>query len=177
MSVRRFLRAELLALSSCVVVGSFVLASMSACSELRVANGAAEAGGEPSDEAGADSATERPDAEGGLGTDAGADGPTGPLFYDVVQAKLEAKRFPGPTTSQGSTGHCTSSHFVWKESDGTLHSWAAQTQARIDYAFKAQTRSYFIPADTFVAVDTPSFSNIAVYHTNAANDLVTSTLP
>ena len=175
--VRRFLRAEIFALFSAVVVGSFVLASMSACSELRVANGAAEAGGVPSDEAGVDSTTGRPDPEGGPGTDAGADGPTGPLFYDAVQAKLEAKRFPGPTTSQGSTGHCTSSHFVWKESDGTLHSWAAQTQARIDYAFKAQTRSYFIPADTFIAVDTPSFSNIAVYHTNAANDLVTSSLP
>lgn len=102
MSVRRFLRAEILALSIGGAVGSFALASMSACSELRVANGTAEAGDVPSDEAGVDSTTGGPDQEGGPGpgTDAGADGPTGPLFYDAVQAKLEAKRFPGPTTSR-----------------------------------------------------------------------------
>jgi hypothetical protein len=171
--------AALSALAALAAGGTALAVSMSACSELRVAEpGAAgdDGGITPSDDAATDPSSDggAPDA-GDIG-DAATDTSTGPLFYDAVQAKLEAKRFPGPTTTQGSTGYCTSSHFVWKDSDGTLHSWAAQTQARIDYVFKAQTRPYFVPADTFIAVDTPSFSGIAVHRTNAPNDLLT-TLP
>jgi NADH:flavin oxidoreductase / NADH oxidase family len=42
--------------------------------------------------------------------------------YDDAQKALAAKRFPGPLTAQGSKGACTASHFVWRDSDGTLHS-------------------------------------------------------
>jgi hypothetical protein len=177
--VQRSSRLELLALSTAVALATLAGASMAACSELRIADPAAEGGPSSSDEASTDSPSGGPGQEGGPAADGGSgtDGATGPLFYDAVQAKLEAKRFPGPTTAQGSNGYCTSKYFVWKESDGTLHSWAAQTQGRLDYAFKVQTRPYFVPADTFIAVDTPSFTNIAVYHTNAANDLVTSSIP
>lgn len=151
----------------------------SACSELRVADPAAagdEGGSASSDEAGTDPSSDGSVPDGGRTGDAATDSATGPLLYDAVQAKLEAKRFPGPVTTPGSTGACTSGHFVWKDSDGTLHSWAAQTQARIDYVFKAPARPYFAPAETFLAVDTPTFSGIAVHHTNAANDLV-ATIP
>jgi hypothetical protein len=174
--VSRLLRIILLAL---VTGGGALGGATSACSELRVADpvAAGDDGGPASfDDAATDPSSDGSTPDGARIGDAATDTSTGPLFYDAVQAKLEAKRFPGPTTTQGSNGYCTSSHFVWKDSDGTLHSWAAQTQARIDYAFKVQTRPYFVPSDTFIAVDTPSFSGIAINHTNAPNDLVT-TLP
>jgi hypothetical protein len=168
--------SRLLALSIGTALATLVVASTPACSDLRVAAIAEGGGPSSTDEAGADDgSTGGPGQEGGTGGGAGTDaGPSGPQLYDVVQAKLEAKRFPGPMTSQGSTGHCTSKYFVWKESDGTLHSWEAKTQARIDYGFKAQTRSYFFPADTFIAVDAPGFMTQSVYRTNATSTLVGS---
>lgn len=159
--------------------GGALALGASACSELRVADPAAagdDGGPTSSDEAGAAPSGDGSAPDGGRIGDAATDASTGPLLYDAVQAKLEAKRFPGPVTTPGSAGACTSSHFVWKDSDGALHSWAAQTQVHVDYVFKAQTRPYFIPAETFIAVDTPTFSGIAVHHTNAANDLV-ATIP
>jgi hypothetical protein len=174
--VSRSLRLIVLAL---VTGGGALVVATSACSELRVADPVAagdDGGLATSDDAATDPPSDGRAPDAGRIADAATDSAAGPLFYDAVQAKLEAKRFPGPTTTQGSNGYCTSSHFVWKDSDGTLHSWAAQSQARIDYVFKAQTRPYFVPADALIAVDTPSFSGIAVNHTNAPNDLVT-TLP
>ena len=152
------------------------LTLIAACSELRIADPVTDGGpGTTGDDASPDSAISNPDEAGSPIGDAGKDSaPGGPQFYDAVQAKLEAKRFPGPTTPQGSSGHCTSKYFVWKESDGTLHSWEAKTQATIDYTFKAQTRSYFFPADTFIAVDAPGFATQSVYRTNAPGSLAGS---
>lgn len=173
----RFLSRVLLALSTGGAVTAGGL-SGAACSELRIADPGVDGGVGPSDEASTDSSTGGPGGDGGPGADAATDAssPGGPLFYDAVQAKLEAKRFPGPMTAQGSSGYCTAKYFVWKDSDGTLHSWAGQTQARIDYGFKSQTRPYFVPADTFIAVDAPGFTGLDVYQTNAAMTAVT-TLP
>lgn len=170
--VARSLPFFLLALSGAAAVS---------CSELRVADtgaDSADSGVATAGEAGADTSTGGGPGDGGgpFGDGATDAAPMGPLLYDAVQAKLEAKRFPGPTTAQGSNGYCTSRYFVWKDSDGTLHSWAAQTQARIDYGFKAQTRSYFVPADNFIAVDSPGFTGLDVYQTSAPLSAVT-TLP
>ena len=146
------------------------------CSDLRLADLQPEGGTAPADDAGAE-----PDAGGGASdgqapVDAGPDGPAGPLLYDAVQAALEAKRFPGPPTAQGSKGYCTPKYFIWRESDGTIHSWAGKTQAKIDYGFKAQgTRPYFVPSDSFIAVDVlPGYTQIDVHRTDMANALAGS---
>lgn len=147
-----------------------------ACSDLRLADLPAEGGttqpgaGEGDGDGGPGPAT----GDGAAGTDAA--GPQGPLDYDDVQAALQAKRFPGPITAQGSKGYCTSKYFVWRDSDGTIHSWAGKTQARLDYVWKAGgNRPYFVPADGYIAVDVlPSYTQIDVYRTDAANTLVTS---
>jgi hypothetical protein len=151
-----------------------ILASAAACTDLRLAELPPEAGASASDAAG--------DLDGGGGADGQASGdatkdaPSGPKLYDDVQAALEAKRFPGPTTAQGSKGYCTSKSLVWRESDGTLHSWAGKTQAKIDYGFKAGgTRPYFVPSDSFIAVDVlPGNTGIDVYRTDMASTKVTS---
>ena len=147
------------------------------CDDLRFAPLPSEAGVvSPGDEAGTD-----PDASGADGrvNDAGTDAFNGPRYYDDIQAKLDAKRFPGPTTSQGSKGACTSKYFVWKDTDGAVHSWAGKTQSRIDYAFKVQgSRPYFVPSDTLIGTDIlPGYTGIAVYRTDAANTLVKASLP
>jgi hypothetical protein len=145
------------------------------CADLRLADvsdgGSGSSDGPPGDPDSGGTDAERPNS------DATTDAPKGPRLYDDVQKALEAKRFPGPPTPQGSKGYCTSKYFVWSESDGTLHSWAASNQARIDYGFKAGgTRSYFVPADTYIAVDVPpTYSEIDVYRTDQANSLVGST--
>jgi hypothetical protein len=168
-------RASVLSANALALAGivGLACASSTGCSELRIAEptegGAATTtdASDPGVEPGSDAAQP--------GADAGTDAPKGPLLYDEVQAKLEAKRAPGPTTSQGSKGYCTSKYFVWKDSDGTLHSWAGKTQARIDYGFKAPgTRPYFVPADTYIAVDIPSYAQQDVYRTDTTNSLVGS---
>ena len=77
---------------------------------------------------------------------------------------------------QGSKGYCTPRYFVWREADGTIHSWAGKTQTRLDYTWKAAgTRPYFVPADSFIAVDVlPGYAQIDIYRTDLANSLVTS---
>lgn len=156
-------------------VGLVVVAAAAACSDLRLADLPADAGVAPGDEGG----SLDPEAGGGSdgqAKDAGTDSPSGPKLYADVQAALEAKRFPGPVTAQGSKGYCTGKSFVWRESDGTLHSWAGKTQVKIDYAFKAQgTRPYFVPSDSFIAVDVlPGYTGIDVFRTDMANTAVTS---
>jgi hypothetical protein len=164
-------RASVLSANALALAGivGLACASSTGCSELRIA--------EPT-EGGAATTTDasEPGSDAAQpGADAGTDAPKGPLLYDEVQAKLEAKRSPGPTTAQGSKGYCTPKYFVWKDSDGTLHSWAGTTQARIDYGFKAVgTRPYFVPADNFIAVDIPSYAQQDVYRTDKTNSLVTS---
>lgn len=157
-----------------VAVAAIAAASVAGCSDLRLAELPAEGGAQGRDEGGSEDPSA--DADGAGGTDGGSDAPTGPVTYDGTQARLQSRRFPGPTTPQGSKGYCSSKYFFWRESDGTLHSWAAKTQARIDYGFKAGgTRPYFVPADTFVAVDVlPGYSQIDVFRTDLTNSLVTS---
>ena len=93
--------------------------------------------------------------------------------YDEAQKALAAKRFPGPLTAQGSRGACTASHFVWRDSDGSLHSWAAKSQSRTDYGFKAtQPRPFFAPSDSYIVVDGTAPNQIAVYRTGMTNALV-----
>lgn len=153
------------------------LGVIGACAELREApptdgGATSSSSGNASSSSGGTTSGGPPDNPG----DAGPDAPKGPQYYDDVQKTLAAKRFPGPTTSQGSKGTCTKKYFVWKDNDGTLHSWAGKTQTKIDYAFKAQIRPYFVPADALIAVDQPSYTGIGVYETAAANTPV-STLP
>lgn len=161
-------------LSSCVV--AFTAAAGAGCSDLRLADLPAEGGTPDPGEGEGEGGSTLPNGDGAASSDAGSDGPKGPLDYDDVQAALQAKRFPGPTTAQGSKGYCTSKYFVWRETDGTIHSWAAKTQARLDYTWKAAgQRSYFVPADSFIAVDVlPAYAQLDVYRTDAANTLVTS---
>lgn len=168
--MRRSLLAPLLGLAA---VGACVL-SVSACGDLRLAELPGEAGAGSPDGGGELDGGGGPDGQ--AGGDAGADGATGPKLYADVQAALEAKRFLGPVTTQGSKGYCTGKSFVWRESDGTLHSWAGKTQVKLDYVFKALgTRPYFVPADSFIAVDVlPGYTGIDVYRTDAPNTPVTS---
>lgn len=169
--MRRSFFASVFACLGCAIS----LAAFAGCGDLRIASGT-DGGALPSDDA---STPGDGDPDGGsTNRDAagGTDGAKGPLLYDDVQAQLETKRFPGPTTAQGSKGYCTPKYFVWRESDGTLHSWAGKTQARIDYGYKAQgTRPYFVPADVFIATDIlPGYTGIDVHRTDTANSLVTS---
>lgn len=148
-----------------------VAASVPSCAELRLADAADGGPTAPPPEDGSTSPTN----DGAPDADAGPDAPAGPLRYTDTQQALQAKRFPGPTTPQGSKGSCTPKYFVWRESDGTLHSWAGSNQARIDYGFKAVgSRSYFVPADGFIAVDEPTFAQLDVYRTNLPNSLAAS---
>jgi hypothetical protein len=168
-------RRSSLALALTHLLAGAGLAAGAGCTDLRLADVPSEAGVESGDDAGSG------DPDGGLdgaqaGGDAAADAPKGPLMYDDVQKALEAKRFPGPTTAQGSKGYCTPNRFFWRESDGTLHSWAGKTQARIDYGWKVTgTRPYFVPADGYVGVDVlPGYATIDVYRGDQASSLAGS---
>jgi hypothetical protein len=130
----------------------------------RDGGGGQEAGG-PDTGSGRDSSKPPP-------ADAGSDG--GKPSYAAAQSTLQAKRFPGPLTSQGSTGTCTNSRLVWRESDGALHSWAASDQSQIDYAFTAPQTVTFFPSDTYIAVDNGNFTNIDVYDTTMSDSLIQS---
>ena len=154
-------------------IGIGAVAVTSACNDLRLADVQSDSGGVPTDGAGNDGGGA---VDGLAGGDGGADGATGPKLYADVQAALEAKRFLGPVTAQGSKGYCTGKYFVWRESDGTLHSWAGKTQAKIDYAFKAEgTRPYFVPSDSIIGVDVlPGYTGINVYRTDLPSTPVTS---
>jgi hypothetical protein len=163
-----------------VVAGGSGVAMAAGCGDLRIADLSTDAGaGVPGDEGGSDPDGGAGGNDGAVKGDAAADAPAGPRYYDDVQSKLDAKRFLGPTTAQGSKGVCTPKYFVWKESDGTVHSWAGKTQTRLDYAFKVQgTRPYFVPSDTLIGTDIlPGYTGIAVYKTDAANVLVKASLP
>lgn len=159
------------------IVASLVL--FTACSELRVAE-TSDGGATSSSSGGASSSSGNASSSGTpvVPSDAAPDAPKGPQYYDDVQKALEAKRFPGPTTAQGSKGHCTPKYFIWRDNDGTLHSWAGKTQARIDYTFKTGgSRPYFLPADALIGVDVmPGYTGIGVYDTTATNTLI-DTLP
>ena len=167
---RSYLRS--LVLSSCAAAA--FLGAGAGCSDLRLADLPAEGGTTQPGDGEGDGGPGPATGDGSAGHD--APGPKGPLDYDDVQGALQAKRFPGPTTTQGSKGYCTSKYFVWRETDGTIHSWAAKTQARLDYTWKAAgQRSYFVPADSYIAVDVlPAYANLDVYRTDTANTLVTS---
>lgn len=156
-------------------MGLATLALASACNDLRLADRASDGGVAPSDEAGS-GIDDGGAFDGQPGSDGSADGSAGPKLYADVQAALEAKRSLGPVTAQGSKGYCTGKYFVWRESDGTLHSWAGKTQATIDYAFKAGgSRPYFVPSDSLIGVDIlPGYTGINVYRTDSANMLTTS---
>ena len=108
-------------------------------------------------------------ASGGASSSGGAP----PLWADV-QLSLAQLRQQGPLTPAQSQGQCTDHYFVWKESNGTLHSWFADDGTVIDYAFTAPSRPFFRASDAYVAVDTQPFSTkIDVYRTTAANQKVT----
>lgn len=113
----------------------------------------------------------------GAGTSSGGVSSGGiPSTYAAAQLALAELRQQGPLTSQGSRGQCTDNYFVWRDSDGTLHSWSGLDGSVLDYAFVAGPRPYFRASDAYVAVDTSPTGSIQVYRTNAANELVT-TLP
>jgi hypothetical protein len=162
-----------------VFVVLVAIAATGACSELRVAEtndgGAASSSGGASSSSGTSGSSSGSSGDGG---DAATDAAKGPQYYDDVQKALEAKRFPGPTTAQGSKGYCTRKYLVWRDNDGTLHSWAGKTQARIDYGFKQEgQRPYFVPADALIGIDVmPGYTGIGVYDTTAQSSLV-DTLP
>ncbi len=94
--------------------------------------------------------------------------------YAAVQAELQAKRYPGPTTSQGSTGVCTESYLIWRDESGDLHSWSPASQATLDYTFTAPQTVVFFPSDTYIAVDSPEFNAVDVYDTTMPGNLIAS---
>lgn len=98
--------------------------------------------------------------------------PARPTTYAEAQTALAALRSQGPLTVQGSAGQCTDSYFVWRDADGTLHSWSGLTQETIDYAFKAGPRPFFRASDRYLGVDVAGFDAIAVYRTEEANAFV-----
>jgi hypothetical protein len=141
-----------------------------ACAGLKSAETGPPGPGSGDDAGDAPPAPPPPAGDDGGATNGGIDADV-PTFasYDEAQAALEKKRFPGPTTAQGSTGYCAPSTFVWRDGDGSLHSWSGATQQKIDYTFKA-ARAMAGVSDVFLPVDiTPSYQNIAVYRTDAAS--------
>jgi hypothetical protein len=160
-------------LGGCLALGAAAALS-AACNDLRLAEPSSDGGVGPTDEAGVE--VDGGGGDGQAAGDGGADSATGPKLYADVQAALEAKRFLGPVTAQGSKGYCTGKYFVWRDSDGTLHSWAGKTQAKIDYGFKAEgTRPYFVPSDSIIGVDVlPGYTGITVYRSDLPNTPVTS---
>lgn len=79
------------------------------------------------------------------------------------QRFLSLRRVPGPSIAKGSSGVCTSRFFVWRDADGTMHSWEPSTNQRADHMFRS-ARSTFFPSDSFIAVDvTPAYTEVAVY--------------
>lgn len=134
----------------------------------------------PADDAGASPSDVDDDHDGTLSAkDAAvrADGGSDPAraswkTYDEAYEALAAKRFPGPLTASGSRGVCTANHFVWRDVDGSLHSWAAKSQSRTNYTFKmTQPRPFFAPSDSYIVVDAAP-NQIAVYRTGMTNVLV-----
>jgi hypothetical protein len=94
--------------------------------------------------------------------------------YGAAQAALAQRRFPGPTTTQGSTGTCTTSRFVWRESSGAFHSWTAATQTQIDYGFTGPTQTLMVPSDAYVGVYSSNYATVDVYDATTANSMVAS---
>jgi hypothetical protein len=162
--------------------------SVLACSSIIGANfdrnasdGGSDDGASPSEGDGASSGSDASrDGSSSSTTNDGGGGPNdGPTVsidggtYEAAQAALEKVRYPGPTTAQGSTGRCTESRFVWRDSDGSLHSWKASDESRVDYTFKQPTTAnFFWPSDTYMPVDHPDYSTIDVYDTTQASSLV-----
>ena len=97
-----------------------------------------------------------------------------PASRAETQQALAAARIQGPLTAQGSMGQCTDHYFVWRDSDGTLHSWSGVTQETIDYGFKAGQRAFFRGSDSYLGVDVADFQSIAVYETNQVAALAAS---
>lgn len=97
--------------------------------------------------------------------------------YSKRRAELEVLRQQGPVTPQNSTGHCTPSRFVWRESDGTVHSWSGIDQSTLDYAFKVSTPAYaFRASDHYLVTATASFDGLDVFRADTEYEKVT-TLP
>jgi hypothetical protein len=162
------------------------LASATACTSLIGANfdhGAATDGGEAgSTPEGADGAVGSNDGspdggssaktDGGGASDSGSGGADAGT-YEAAQAALQKLRYPGPTTAQGSTGRCTDSRFIWRDTDGSLHSWKAADESRVDYTFKQPTTSlHRFASDTYFPVDHSDYSTVDVYDTTQPNSLV-----
>jgi hypothetical protein len=157
------------------LVAAVVVASLG-CGELRAGPHAddADAGDagtgsslpDASDPTGGDGATTDattlPDGNGGPP----GDGSTSPETLVDASTRLAAFRFPGPRTAQGSTAVCTPSGLVWRDPNGTLHAWKADTQLQVDYTFQAPRR-VIAASDAFVAVDAPGFGSMNVYSTFA----------
>jgi hypothetical protein len=111
--------------------------------------------------------------DGASTSDSGSGGGIDAGTYEAAQAALEKLRYPGPTTAQGSTGRCTDSRFIWRDSDGTLHSWKAADESRVDYTFKQPTTSlHRWASDTYFPVDHSDYSTVDVYDTTQPNTLV-----
>lgn len=174
---------------SVLFFGAVVVASLGGCANIigadfnHAAAPDAEGGaGGPDGSGGIDAGTPSTnDHEGGASSDGGsgtkqpvAEGGSGDGTWASAQAMLAAKRFPGPLTSQGSRGWCTDSRFVWRDSDGTLHSWTASTQTKMDYAFKSPQVPAFFPGDAFISVDHPDYSTLDVYDPSSPNALLGS---
>jgi hypothetical protein len=147
--------------SAALLLGAFV-----ACDSLKVA----PAGGSDVD-ASSDGAQPLGDASA---SDGGPTDATSSMTYDERARFLSALRYPGPTTAQGSTGMCTSRFFVWRDGDGTMHSWEASTHLQFDHTFKS-SRTTFLPSDSYIAVDVPpNYQNVAVYPVHSPGALVDS---
>lgn len=143
------------------------------CSGIRTeAIGEEADGGNRGDEPGATTpgGTETPS---GSSRDGGSSVVTPPKVlgsYDDEQKALEALRFPGPLTAQGSRGVCTKTHFVWRDGDGALHSWNGLTKAKTDYAFTTLYRPFWQPSDTYLPID--ENNNVGVYAIGAPSSPV-----
>jgi hypothetical protein len=164
-------RSLVLALAASLLA-TLVATATVACTSLKVAPEAD--GGAPGDDGGSPGDGAATDEAGDAG---GPDAPGPYETYDGAQRFLSLMRQAGPVTAQGSAGRCTSKYFVWRDADGTMHSWEAKSGLRADHAFKS-ARPSFVPSDAFIAVDvTPSYASVAVYETGTTPNVLVDNIP
>jgi len=173
---------------SFLILSVVIAASLSGCANLigadfnhEAADASEGGGGGPSADHPDGGASSSKPEDGGTHSEGGngqkqpvTDGGGGDGTWASAQAMLAAKKFPGPLTSQGSRGYCTESRFVWRDSDGTLHSWAASSQTKIDYAFKSPQGPAFFPGDSYLSVDHSDYSTLDIYDPSTTNALLSS---
>jgi hypothetical protein len=152
-----------------IVSAGALLGAIAACDSLKVAPAPATT----PEESDASSDAGQPADDAGDGSVADAQAYS---TYVDRQRFLSLLRFPGPTTAKGSTGVCTSRFFVWRDADGTMHSWEASTHVRADHTFRS-ARSVLFPSDSFIAVDVlPAYAQVDVYPVGTPS-LLLDTIP